>query len=436
MERSRTALPTAAAAALMLGVGAWAASAAEVPQDPKSPITIWTDGNRSAQANAYKAAHPEIEIKVEVIGSAQGEITSKVGLAVKAGSGIPDVVFLNKPDEITTLTANPINFPIALNDLVPKDVIAGFPSLGRCTYDGKIYCLANDTGQTVLWYNKVQFKEWGYAVPKTFDEFKALGAKLVAEHPGYNLGTINGRYGVDAFFGSSGCPVLAAISVTEARINLADPKCTRVGDVIGPMIANGSLSTLDLYDKNYTIHVAKGETIAMVGASWVADFAFKPMTTNSGTDFDAKGKFAAAPMPMWAGETTNWSGAVGGGTWVVSSQTKNRVEAIKALLAMTTAPELVKTQTTYPGYIPNAKAWLAAKAVDPWYAEDPSAVLTDALTKVNAADAYTRYQTQALDSFNKTVLAKGATDMAGALKAWGDQVTQAAEAVGYTVIKK
>jgi multiple sugar transport system substrate-binding protein len=103
---------------------------------------------------------------------------------------------------------------------------------------------------------------------------------------------------------------------------------------------------------------------------------------------------------------------------------------------MTTAPELVKTQTTYPAYIPNAKAWLAAKAVDPWYAEDPSAVLTDALPKVNAADAYTRYQTQALDSFNKTVIAKGATDMAGALKAWGEQVTQAAESVGYTVIKK
>ena len=436
MQRKGMTLAALAASAVLATGAGWKAAAAEVPQDPKAPIIIWADGNRSAQANAYKAAHPDVDIKVEVIGSAQGEITSKVGLAVKAGNGIPDVVFLNKPDEISTLSANPINFPLALNDLVSKDIIDGFPSLGRCTYDGKIYCLANDTGQTVLWYNKAQFDEWGYQVPKTFDEFKVLGDKLVAEHPGYNLGSISGRYGVDAFFGSSGCPVLAAVSVTETRINLADPKCTRVGDVLGPMIANGSLSTLDLYDKNYTIHVAKGETVAMVGASWVADFAFKPMTTNSGTDFDAKGKFAAAPMPLWNGETTNWSGAVGGGLWVVSARTKNRVEAVKALLGMTTDPSLVKTQTTYPAYIPNAKAWLAIKATDPWYAEDPSAVLTDALTKVNPADAYTRYQTQALDSFNKTVIAYGATDMAKALAEWGKQTTQAAESVGYTVIKK
>ncbi|HEV7718045.1 MAG TPA: hypothetical protein VGO70_03610, partial [Arsenicitalea sp.] len=390
--------------------------------------------NRETQAQAYKAAHPEVSITINVVDTTQGSNTSKIALAEKGGSGIPDVVFLGSPDEVSTISANPINYPLALNDVVPKDVLAGFgASLARCTYDGQIFCLGNDTGQTVLWYNKAQFAAWNYTVPKTFEEFKALGEKLVKEHPGYNLGTVNGRYGVDAFFGSSGCPIIDATSVTDVRINTSDPKCVRVGDIIGPMMANGSLSTLDLFDKNYTTQVASGKVIAMVGASWIADFAFKPMTTDSGTDFDAKGKFAAAPMPLWSGETTAWSGAVGGGIWVVSNKAKNRQAAVDFAVAMTSSPEVVKTQATYPAYGPNADTWLKAKAVDAWYAQDPSAVLKDAATHVNPADGYVRYQTQEIDSFNQTVIANGASDMAGALKAWGDQATQAAESAGYTV---
>ncbi len=37
------------------------------------------------------------------------------------------------------------------------------------------------------------------------------------------------------------------------------------------------------------------------------------------------------------------------------------------------------------------------------------------------------------NSFNQTVIANGAHDMAGALKDWGNQVTQAAQDAGYNV---
>lgn len=427
----------AALAVTVTSVLTSAAAPPELQLDPKAPLTIWVDANRSVQARAYKVAHPELNITIDVVDASQGSNTSKIALAEKAGSGIPDVVFIGSPDEISAMSANPINYPLALNQLVPKAILDGFPagSLNRCTYGGNIYCLGNDTGQTVLWYNKAQFVSWGYQVPKSFKDFEALGVKLAAEHPGYNLGTINGRYGVDAFFGSSGCPIIDATSVVNVKINTADPKCSRVGDVIGPLIANGTLATLDLFDKNYTSRVADGHVIAMVGASWLADFAFKPMTTDSGTSFDAKGKFAAAPMPTWAGESTNWSGAVGGGIWIVSAKAKNRQAAVDFAIAMTTSPDIARSQTTYPAYGPNADIWLKAKAVDPWYAEDPGPVLKAAAAHINPADAYVRYQKQALDSFNQTVIANGATDMAGALKAWGNQVTQAAESAGYTVSK-
>jgi ABC-type glycerol-3-phosphate transport system substrate-binding protein len=405
--------------------------------DSKAPLTVWVDADRAPQAAAYVKAHPKVKIKVDTVDAGQGSNTSKIALAKKAGSGVPDVIFLGSPDEISSLSANPINYPLDLSKVVPQKILSGFPkgTISRCTYGGKVYCLGNDSGQTVLWYNKVLFAKWGYTVPTTFDQFKDLGIKLAKEHPGYNLGTVNGRYGSDAFFGSSGCPVIDATSVTTVKIDTSSEKCTRVGDVLSPLIANGTLSTLDLFDKNYTAQVAAGKVIAMVGASWTADFAFKPMTTNSGTSFKAAGQYAAAPMPTWSGETTNWSGAVGGGIWIVSATAKNQKAAVDFAVGMTTDPATGKSQSTYPAYGPNADIWLQAKAVDPWYAADPGPVLKAAGANVNPSDGYVRYETQLLDSFNATIIKNGATDMSGALAAWGQQATAAAKAAGYTVTK-
>lgn len=438
MRTSKAAIAIAIGAFLAVGTVGCAASSGGTPaSDPKAPITVWVDAARLPQAQAYAKAHPEVTIKIDVISGAQNANTQKISLAKKAGTPLPDVVFLGSPDEIANLTANPLNFPLALNTVVPKKVIDSFPKgvLARCSYGGQIYCLGNDVGQTVLFYNKPLFDQWGYTVPKTFAEFEQLGAKLAAEHPGYNLGTVNGRYGVDAFFESSGCPILDTTSDTAVKINISSSKCTRVGDVIGPMIKNGSLSTLDLFDKTYDQQVAQGKVVAMVGASWIGDFAFKPMTTNAGTSFDSTGKYAVAPMPTWSGESTNWSGSVGGGIWVVSRTTKNSKAAVAFAQDMTTSPTIAKAQTTYPAYGPSADIWLNAKATDPWYAADPSSVLKAAASKINPAEGYTRYVTQMLDSFNNTVIKNGATDMSSALTQWGQQTADAAKSAGYTVSK-
>lgn len=407
-----------------------------VQQDSKAPLTVWVDAARLPQAQAYAKAHPDVKITVNSIDAAQGSNVQKISLAEKSGSGVPDIVFDGAPDEVAALTANPINYPLALNSVVSKEVLAGFPNntISRCSYSGQIYCLGNDEGQTVLWYNKPLFAQWGYTVPTTFDEFQQLGIKLAREHPGYNLGTVNGRYGSDAYFGSSGCPVVDATSPTTVKVDTSSPKCTRVANLIAPLIANGTLSTLDLFDKNYDTQIASGKVIAFVGASWTADFAFKPMTTKSGKAFDAHGKYAAAPMPTWAGETKNWSGAVGGGIWMVSRTTKNAQAAVAMAVAMTTDPAIAKSQTTYPAYGPSADLWLQAKAADSWYAADPSAVLKAAAANVNPADGYVRYETQLLDAYNATII-KNASNMPAALQAWGEQVTAAAKASGYTVTK-
>jgi multiple sugar transport system substrate-binding protein len=351
-------------------------------------------------------------------------------LAVSTGAAVPDVVFLAKPDEIAAIAANPINYPLALNDLVDKDVLEGFPAgtVSRCTFDGSVYCLSNDIGQTVFWYNAKLFDEWGYEPPATFDEFRDLGDDLARDHPGYILGTANGRYGVNGFFDSSGCPVHGG-TVTEVTIDTSATECTRVGDVIGPLLANGTLSTLDLFDQAFTAQLVGGKVVGTIGASWLGPFVFKKNLPG------AVGEYAAAPMPAWDGEDVNYSAGVGGGIWVVSRTTQNPEAAVAVALAMTTDDAYAATGPTYPAYGPAADTWRATIDADPWYAESPADVMQEAAGKMNPAAGYVRYETALLESFNTTVIKSGATDMKDALAAWGDQAKQLAANAGYLIKK-
>ena len=273
-----------------------AASSTGVKQDPKAKITIWVDDTRAKPTQAYAAAHPELHATVQTIDNSAGNVPSKVALATKAGKSVPDVVFLSQPDEISSLLANPVNYPLALNGVVKQPLLDGFASgtISRCTFGGKAYCLPNDLAQTVLYYNKTLFAQFGYVVPKTFDDWLALGKKVAADHPGYSLGSVSGRYGLDAYFGSSQCDFNTSTDPTKVKIDVSSVNCTRVTDVIGPLVANGTLSTLDPFDAAFTPIVKSGKLLATISPSWMGQYGLKP-------NYAIEGDWAAAPMPTWAG---------------------------------------------------------------------------------------------------------------------------------------
>ena len=408
-----------------------APTATDTAQDADAPITVWVDDTRAEPAQAYADAHPGLNAKIETIDNAQGAVSSRIALATKAGEGVPDVVFLSSPDEISVLLANPVNYPLALNDVVDKSVLDGFAdgTVARCTVDGKAYCLPNDIAQTVLYYNKTLFDQFGYTVPTTFADFLALGESLAQDHPGYSLGSISGRYGLNGYYGSSGCKYQDSSSPTDVVINVEADSCTRVSAVIGPLAANGTLSTLDPFDKSFTPLVTGGKLLATVSPSWMGEYGIKP-------NYAQEGEWAVAAMPTWDGADKNYSGAVGGGIWLVSATSANKEAAAKFAVGVTTDTGIAGAGSGYPADKKSADVWLKALSEDPWYAEDPSEELRAAADLITPTAGYVRYTTQALDIFNSTVVVKAATDIDGALKDFGTQVAQAAEAVGYTVAPK
>lgn len=422
-------LGTAAVGAIALA-GCSGTPADEPKQDADAPITIWVDDTRTQPAEDYAAAHPELNATVESVDNTQGAISSRIALATKAGDELPDVVFLSTPDEIASLLANPVNFPLGLNGNVDDGVIDGFAAeaIGACTFGGDVYCLPNDIGQSVVYYNKPLFEQFGYTVPETFDEWLALGEKVAAEHPGYSLGSVNSRYGIGSYYGSSDCALTDSDDPTTVTLDPTSEECTRVNAVVGPLLANGVLSPLDPFDPAFVPLVTEGKLLATISPSWMGEYGIKP---NSPTE----GQWAVAPTPKWEGSDANTSGAVGGGIWVVSAKSANQEAAVAFATAMSSDPEIQSAAPTYPADKASAEKWLEKTAADTWYAEDPSSVLQDAAGQLSSTQGYVRYSTQLLDSFNATVIADAGKDIDSAWTAFGDQALAAAKAAGYTVNK-
>jgi multiple sugar transport system substrate-binding protein len=196
---------------------------------PDAPITVLVDETRREPAQTWAATQTEYDITVEVADNTQGAIPSRIALATRGGEDLPDVVFLSQPDEISSLVTNPVNYPLDLTGVVDAEVLGSFAAgtVERCTFEGRVYCLPNDIAQTVLYYNKALFEQFGYEVPTTFTQWRELGDRVAIENPGYSLGSVSGRYGTDGYYGSSGCPLNESSSATDVRIDVSAEECTR-----------------------------------------------------------------------------------------------------------------------------------------------------------------------------------------------------------------
>ena len=428
----RAAIPVALAfAAVSLAGCSTGASSSQVAQDSKATTTVWVDATRKPAVDAYKKAHPNAKVKVEVIDP--GTYLSKIQLANRVGSGWPDVIFDTQPSEIASLQSPLFKYAQNISDVIPKTVQDNFATKNSiCTVDGKLYCLQNDLAQDVMWYNKPLLEQFGYTLPTTWAEYADLGNKIATEHPGYVIGAAGGAQVFYDNLWGSGCPLQTVKSSTDVVINTADVKCTRVADLLDPLVKNGSVSRLDAFSPDFSKLAQSGKVLMLPAASWFGEYIFKPAT---GFAFKP-GTLAAGAIPSWPGEKTNYSGAQGGGIWVVSAHSANTKQAADLAQWVTTADAYQGSAPTYPAYIPAAKVWLAKMSKDTWYAEDPSAVLTDAANKINPAEGATRYDVASAITNTIVASVKSGGTIASALPTLQSQLAGLAATAGYAVESK
>lgn len=421
----KTAVLVAVAAVLAL-VGC---SGAEAPTG-KPTLLVWVDATREPAAQAYVASVGDAaDVTVEVYNPA--ELKTKISLFNQTNKGWPDVVFAGVPQDVAELSDPSNGYATPLDDLVSQEVLDGFGTANDwCVIEGKVYCLKNDLSQTVLWYDTVLFDELGLTVPTTMDEFAAEAMKL--EGTEYIAGAI-GDGSFDAnFLQSSGCPITDAVDRTTVKIDGSAVECTRVADLLQPLVDAKVLDTRTNFDAGFIADVVKtGHVVMTFGASWWGDSIMRPEASWG----IPAGRWTTAPMPIWDGADTNYSGAWGGGVFMVSSHSSFKQAAADAAVFMATDLEVQAAGVTFPAYGPANEAWAERISTDDYYAADIYPALADAASKINPASKPVRYD---FEGTVGKVLQTGINEnkpLREVILDFTDTLTQLATASGYSVVK-
>ncbi len=438
MKNRNKALLAVASVAVVAG-----ATLTAIPAQAAIPsITIWADAPRLPGAKLYaKIMKGKVNVKVELHG--QNDLLAKVQLFNRTKKGWPDVVF-GPPNDVAVLKNPLIGNARVLDDLLTKAEIKNFGQLNNwCkAADGKYYCVKNDMAQSVLWYDTVLFKEFGYKVPTKMSELFAIGADMAAKHPGYSLGALGDAGAYSAYFWPSQCPLNAEKSATRVVINSKDPRCTRVTSALQPLIDKGVYDKGSAFSAEFIKNVGQaGKLVAQIGPSWWGEFVLRPPSSYA----VPANRIAAAPMPIWDDETVNYSGEWGGGIYTISPHSKFPKEALAFALFMVNDkrnvvdvvnPDGSRGAPTFPASLSGNAFWKAKINADTYYASSPYPAMAAQAGKVWTGVKPVRYDADgAWGTAFSPALAKDGNIQA-ALDAYAAYTSNLAKQLGYEVSKK
>ena len=444
--RTIAAITSAASVAVLLaacsgasGTGSSSFGFTEAKQS-KSAITVWVDATRVPAAEAFQKAYPKDKIKIVTYdGSSNGtnSFQTKMNLFDKANAGWPDVVFssqnndaswASQKDGKTQAFAAPLD-----QGYISKSTIAGFNpgALDPCKVSGHIYCLRNDLAPNVLWYNDTLFKQFGYTVPKTWQEYKALGIKLAAEHPGYIVGGVGDSFeGPEIYMWAAKCQANDITGPRAVTVNTTSANCKRGAELMDTLTANGSITQDSMFSPAF-VQKYTGKVLMIPGPAWLGGAVFSSKT---GLNVPAGQIGVAAPL-TWGSEAPA-TGDVGGATWFISSHSKNLAEAKKFAVFVTTAADYqVKLAPGLPAYASAQKAWLAAQSQSGYYVTNLDQ-LTSAASVVWPGWGAGQFSQEGI--WSKTIIpgVSAGKKVVDLLPAWGQAISDQAQTLGYTVSTK
>ncbi|WP_433088809.1 ABC transporter substrate-binding protein [Dactylosporangium sp. CA-052675] len=409
---------------------------AQVAQDDKAPITVWVDADRAGAVDAFKKANPDVKLEVVTYdGSANGSnsFRTKMQLFDRAGSGWPDVVFSSQNNDAawaSQATNGKQAFAAVLDHgLVENKTLADFTAgaLNPCTVGGKVYCLRNDLAQVVLWYDKALLQQFGYTLPATWEEYQALGERVAREHPGYIVGSVGDSFAPEVYFWSGKCQANGITGPKSVTVNTGSTECKRVAAMLDVLIKNGTTPSVSVFTpefvKSYT-----GKVLMMPGPAWYSGAIFNnPQSLNV-----PKGELGvAAPLP-WRGEEAV-TGNVGGGTWFISSHSKNLKAAAKFAEFVTTADDYqVNLAPGYPAYAPAADKWIKKQEGSGYYATDLQPLIK-AGTQIWNGWGSGIFSQEAIWAKTVTPAIAGGKSLVGLLPEWQTAIKNQAQVDGYTV---
>jgi len=434
---SRLRRPTLALVAVM-GIVAIAACSSSKPKTNSNDLTVWVDSVRLPAAQAYVKEHPNVHVNIVTYdGDGNGATTlqTKIQLWNRTGSGWPDVIFSEQANDPVWMAQKPFDFAAPLKDLIPDSVLSQWPapSTAQCTINGTLYCVQDNLAQVVLWVNKKLMDQFGYTVPTTWQQWAALGQKVAAEHPGYIVGNVGDSYSHWIYLWGNQCP-LEQLRGDKLLINSVDSHCTRVAQLVDPLIKNGTTPPLSVFTPDFAQKYggADDKVLLMPGPAWYSQALFDQ------TLHIPAGQITAAKPLQWENETPVTTGQVGGGPWIIARHSSNLKGAADFVTWVTTVfnPTGADSRPGYPAYGPLADKWLAAQATNPYFAADPTPALKAAASQIWSGWSLVTYPDQPVWSNTVVTELVAGKSLSSLMQPFGDALSQAAQAAGYSVVRQ
>jgi ABC-type glycerol-3-phosphate transport system substrate-binding protein len=435
VKRRWPALAAMTAAAATAAALAATATGGASSKSASGSITVWVDAVRLPVTKLYAKTHPNVKLKIVTYdGDGNGATTmqTKIQLWNRTGKGWPDVVFSEQANDPVWMGQKPFDFALDLRGVFPANLIKGWPkpSLAQCTVNGRLVCLQDNLAPEVLYVNKKLMTRFGYTVPKTWQEWAALGAKVAKEHPGYIVGNVGDSYGHWLYFWPSKCPMSQVVGRNTVRINTSDVHCTRMAKLLDPLIKSGVVPPVSVFTADFATKWGgdNDKILLMPGPVWYAKDIF------SGTLHVPAGELTAAPPLRWNNEPLV-TGQVGGGPWIVSRHTQNRAAAIDFVKWVTTTNRAKSVAPGLPSYGPAANFWLAKLDKDPYFAAPEGAAFKAAANLIWQGWNMVSYQDQPVWSNAVVTQLVAGRPLSELLESLGNGLANNARAAGYKVVK-
>lgn len=368
MRFTRTARLAAAGLALSLTLAA-CSSDSESNNTPKPDTTtagekvsldFWTWApNMDKVVELWNQENPDIQVTVNKQDGGDGAMT-KFLTAIKAGSGAPDVMQAEY-QVIPTLVSSDALADVSayVSEETKADFSAGTWNAVTLGTDA-VYAIPQDAGPMMFFYRADVFENLGIEVPTTWDEYADAARKINAADPKVYLGTFSANdagwfKGLATQAGASWWSMDAAAGSWGVHID--EEPTQRVAKYWGDLVEEGVINNKPMYTPEWNAALNDGTEVGWLSAVWAPGVL-------AGNAPDTAGKWKAAPMPQWDASAPA-TGAWGGSSTAVSSQSKNPEAATKFVTWLNTNPDAVKAMVKEAGIYPASLSASAAALSEP-----------------------------------------------------------------------
>lgn len=292
-------------------------------------ITIWAwDKNfnipiMEEAAKRYKANHPNVEIKV--IDYAKDDVEKKLqtGLAAGAGKGLPDIVLVEDYNAQKFLKSYPGKFA-DLTGKIPHEEFAQY-KVEALSVDGKTYGVPFDSGVAGFFYRTDILEQAGYKPEDlqniTWDEYIRIGKEVKEKTGKYML--------AGKLFEETGLLRIMMQSAgqwyfdEDGNVTIANNKALEEAiKVLKKMNDAGIVKETNGWGE-WVGAMNNGDVASVVTGVWIIG-SIKAAE-------DQSGKWAVAPIPRLSGVDSVNASNLGGSSWFVLEDSKNKEVAIDFL---------------------------------------------------------------------------------------------------------